>query len=79
LAIIVRILGGTEPEVIVRVVVLGNVEENRRCLEDGEVAALDVDEGRNGCVGVYIDKPRNLRQGVSFCVADAFTGGHVLA
>ena len=47
-AVVVRLVG--EAQLVVRVVVLGQVAEDGEALEDGEVAAVMVDDGGNTAV-----------------------------
>ena len=60
LAVAVGILLLVERELVVLVVVLLEVEQDRGGLEDGEVVARAVNERRDAAVGVQLDEPRLL-------------------
>lgn len=60
LAVLLRLTLGRERDLVFSVIVLGEVQQDRGRLKDGEVVAGLVDEDGDAAVGVELDEPRFL-------------------
>lgn len=75
-AVVISLAGRVEAELVVLVVVLLQIEQDRRRLEDDKVVALAVNEGRDAPVWVQLDEPWLLLNiGAYVDLEDAVGGG----
>ena len=59
-AVVISLGSRVEAKLVVLVIVLLQVEQDRRCLKDNEVVPLAIDERRDAPVRVQLDEPRLL-------------------